>query len=241
MYRKAAETALEMEATDGIDLPIIIEQLNSNLEFHVNITTDYERIRLRELYFKERVKEVTASFVGSVLACKMQCLMTFRNHIHRSLHLFKYIMFLVSLDETDDEFYEFECMTLEYFCRGYEEHVEPTETSTPLQLAFYYFNMDVVSGIPETDQFINAVTMVRNKLILLEDMSEMLPLTDDEKTMRDTYFAMAQFLKEYRHVTNVTSFLQVNKGEAKFDLMEEWFFASKKPTQHLSVPTPESC
>ncbi|KAF1747956.1 hypothetical protein GCK72_024422 [Caenorhabditis remanei] len=229
LFRKVVKTALLIIKTDGLELPKEIKQLDNDLEIYVDKTNDMERTTLRDQYFETRTVECTTMYVGAELMAKMDLLSAHQDLIYKSIRLFQYFMYLGSLDETSEEFCEFELAMLKYFFAGYEQNTVPTSESTDLEKNFFTFVCEVLPGIPETDQFVNTVRFVRNKLLVFSDMAATINITSDEKILREGYMAIGQLLKQYKISTDLAAFLYTFRENTSYALMEAWFLESRRP------------
>lgn len=228
-FRKCVQTALQLIKTDSSKLPIPIKQLDNDIDLYISSSTDMERTSAREKFFETRVVECTTMYVGAELLAKMELLSLHQDLIYKSVRLFQYFMYLGSLDETSEEFCEFEVATLKFFFAGYEQNTVPTSESTGLESNFYSFVCNVLPGIPETDQFVNTVRFVRNKLLVFSDMAATINVTYDEKILREGYMAIGELLKQYQISTDLSAFLYTYKENPSYALMEAWFLESRKP------------
>lgn len=233
IFRKVVQTALDIVHENSSKLPIEIQQLDNDLEFYVNNSEETKRVMLRDLYLQTRVMEVSRMYLGEELISKIELLTAFQEQIERSIRLFQYFMFLASLDDDSPHFYEFEVMTISYYFIGYEENRVPHEDSSELELNFFYFVADILRNIPETDQFVNTVSYVRNKLMIFAELDATISLTKDEMILREAYMGIGHVLKEYKTLTNVCSFLQTHKENMAYNLMEAWFLESRKPVPYV--------
>lgn len=235
ILRRVAETALLMEEEENTRMPSVIEKLDENLDIFVRTSDGDTKIRLRNIYFRDRLAEVKKIYLGRTLEVKEERLQALNDHIVRSHSLFTYFMFLTTMGEDAEDFYEFELITLDYFLKGSKDRRYPTMESSTLEWDFHYFIPDVNNFVPETDQFVNAAIYVRDKMLLFEQMAVDVGLTENELILREAFMGIALFLIEFRVITNVTAFMQTHKSRTSFPLMEEWFLISRKLTTHYPV------
>ncbi|CAL2050111.1 unnamed protein product [Caenorhabditis brenneri] len=228
VLRRVAETAIQMEENEDTRVPALIEQFDESLDLFITSTDDSMRLFLRERYFIERTEDIKKTFLGRTLEVKTRLLKSFHNHIKRSQRLFHFFMFLTSIEDEVEDFYEFELITLNYYLRGSFDLMLPTAKSSALEWDFYYFTGDVKEYFSETDQFVNSAMFVRDKMIILEQIAADYGLTEQETILREAYLGIGQFLIEYRIVTDVAAFMQTCRDKSAFPLMEEWFLLSRK-------------
>lgn len=230
IYRRLAQTAVDMLRKEERKLPPEIKQLDEDLEYYVENSKFYLRINLRDRYLETRVDEISEKYIGPALEHKTELLKIYEDLIKRSLQAFRLFMFLKTLNEKSVDYTKFEVLTLSFVMKGFEDDWLEVNGTYEENESYLSFEKNILHDIPETDQHVNAAEFVMNKLIYYAKKDDDGTLNLKECHMKEAYTGAGQLIAEYKQCTNAIAFLQDNRENLAYNLMEEWFLVSRKPS-----------